>query len=158
MTYTGPHFFCEKWQIGLEEGVNENPHVAWRMQIAQQIARRLQRYEGIQAIVVGGSVARGYADVYSDLEMPLFWDALPADALRLQIVSDLGAEFLYGYDGPANEDQVLIEGFQAFFWAHVRFDHALEQVVFRRDRLHSIKFFEQHVEAFSRPRFETCKR
>ncbi len=96
--------------------MGENPHVAWRMQIARQIARRMQRYEGIQAIVVGGSVARGFADAYSDLEMPLFWDALPSDARRLQIVADLGAEFLYGYDGPANEDQVLIEGFQVDFW------------------------------------------
>jgi hypothetical protein len=86
------------------------------MQIARQIARRLQCYEGIQAIIVGGSVARGYADAYSDLEMPLFWDVLPSDAQRLQIVADLSAEFLYGYDGPANEDQVLIEGFQVDFW------------------------------------------
>jgi hypothetical protein len=66
--------------------------------------------------VVGGSVARGYADVYSDLEMPLFWDDRPSDEVRRAIVADLGAEFLYGYDGPANEDQLLIDGFQVDFW------------------------------------------
>jgi hypothetical protein len=129
----------------MEEGVGENPHVTWRMRIARQIASRLQRYEGIQAIVVGGSVARGYADAYSDLEMPLFWDALPSDQQRLQIVADLRAEFLYGYDGPANEDQVLIEGFQVDFW-HCTVageEVVLEDVLVRLDTdLGSSNFFD----------------
>jgi hypothetical protein len=91
-------------------------HVAWRLQVARQVAERLCRYEGMRAIVVGGSVARGYADEYSDLEMPLFWGELPSDEVRKAIVADLGAEFLYGYDGPSNEDQLLIDGFQVDFW------------------------------------------
>ena len=93
-----------------------NGHVAWRLQVARRIAERLRRYEGIRAIVVGGSVARGYADLYSDLEMPLFWDDPPSDEMREEIVTHLGAEFLYGYDGPSNEDQLLIDGFQVDFW------------------------------------------
>jgi hypothetical protein len=93
-----------------------NPHVEWRLAIARQIAARIRPYEGIRAIVVGGSVARGYADAYSDLEMPLFWDDLPSDEVRKAIVADLGAKFLYGYDGPSNEDQLLIDGFQVDFW------------------------------------------
>jgi len=93
-----------------------NPHVKWRLAIARQIAERIRPYEGIQAIVVGGSVARGYADAYSDLEMPLFWDDLPSDEVRKAIVANLGAKFLYGYDGPSNEDQLLIDGFQVDFW------------------------------------------
>ena len=95
---------------------SENPHLGWRLEIARQVAARLRRHEGIQAIVVGGSVARGYADAYSDLEMPLFWEALPGDALRQGIATDLGATYLYGYDGPAQEDQLLIGGFQVDFW------------------------------------------
>jgi hypothetical protein len=94
----------------------KNPHVIWRLGIARQVAARLRRYAGIQAIVVGGSVARGYADAYSDLEMPLFWEALPGDALRQEIAVDLGATYLYGYDGPAQEDQLLIGGFQVDLW------------------------------------------
>jgi hypothetical protein len=95
---------------------SKNPHVAWRLEVARQVAARLRRYEGIQAIVVGGSVARGYADAYSDLEMPLFWEALPGDALRQEMAADLGATYLYGYDGPAQEDQLLVGGFQVDFW------------------------------------------
>jgi hypothetical protein len=93
-----------------------NPHVAWRLEVARQVAARLRCYEGIRAIVVGGSVARGYADVYSDLEMPLVWETLPSDALRQAIAADFGATYLYGYDGPAREDQLLIDGFQVDFW------------------------------------------
>jgi len=100
----------------MEAGEGENPHVTWRLAIARQIAARLCRYDGIRAIVVGGSAARGYADVYSDLEMPLFWEALPSDALRQAIAADLGATYLYLYDGPALEDQLLIDGFQVDFW------------------------------------------
>ncbi len=96
--------------------VSEHPHVVWRLAVARQVAARLRRYPGIRAIVVGGSVARGYADAYSDLEMPLFWEALPGDALRKQIAADLGASYLYGYDGPAQEDQLLIGGFQVDLW------------------------------------------
>ena len=95
---------------------SDHAHAAWRLEIARQIVVRLQRYPGIRAIVVGGSVARGYADAYSDLEMPLFWEVLPGDVLRQEIAADLGASYLYGYDGPAQEDQLLIGGFQVDFW------------------------------------------
>jgi hypothetical protein len=107
---------CEEHAIVTETLESRNPHVVWRLEIARQVADRLRGYEGIRAIVVGGSVARGYADAYSDLEMPLFWEALPGDALRQAIAADLGATYLYGYDGPAREDQLLIGGFQVDFW------------------------------------------
>jgi hypothetical protein len=93
-----------------------NPHMAWRLAFAREVAAKITKYEGLRAIVVGGSVARGYADRYSDLEMPLFWDELPSDERRLAIIADLEATFLYGYDGPAQEDQLLINGFQVDFW------------------------------------------
>ena len=110
-----------------------NAHVEWRLGVAWQIAERLQDHEGIRAIVVGGSVARGYADVYSDLEMPLFWDDLPSDEVRKAIVADLGAEFLYGYDGPSNEDQLLIDGFQVDFWqCSVAYEETVFEDVLKR--------------------------
>jgi hypothetical protein len=96
--------------------VDLNPHCQWRLALARQIAHRVRAYKGIQAIFVGGSVARGYADRYSDLEIPLVWDELPSDAVRKAIVTDLGADFLHGYDGPSREDQLLIRGFQVDFW------------------------------------------
>ncbi len=93
-----------------------NHPVEWRLDLAREIAQRLRRYPGLQVILVGGSVARGYADEYSDLEMPLAWEALPPDDLRLAIAADLKAEFLVPFNGPALEDNLLIHGFQVDFW------------------------------------------
>jgi hypothetical protein len=94
----------------------QNPHAKWRIEFAQRLARRLEGFEGIQAIVVAGSVARDYADEYSDLEIPIFWDALPSDATRHAVVNALNAKFLFNYDGPAHEDQLLIDGVQVDLW------------------------------------------
>jgi hypothetical protein len=96
--------------------IPSTPHVEWRLDVARQLTERIRAFSGVQAVVVGGSVARGYADVYSDLELPIFWDALPIDATRLALISALRGEFLHGYDGPALEDQLLINGFQVDLW------------------------------------------
>ncbi len=99
-----------------------NPHAKWRIDFAQQLAQRLVTFEGIKAIVVAGSVARDYADEYSDLEIPIFWETLPDDATRHAIVAALHGEFLYAYDGPACEDQLVIDGLQVDLW-HVAAAH-----------------------------------
>ncbi len=100
----------------------QNPHTKWRIDFAQHIAQRLVAFEGIKAIVIAGSVARDYADEYSDLEIPIFWETLPEDATRHAIVAALQAEFLYAYDGPACEDQLMIDGLQVDLW-HVAIAH-----------------------------------
>jgi hypothetical protein len=93
-----------------------NPHTQWRIKFAQQLTKRLETFEGIKAIVIAGSVARDYADEYSDIEMPIFWETLPDDATRQAVVSALNGKFLYAYDGPAHEDQLLIDGVQVDLW------------------------------------------
>jgi hypothetical protein len=93
-----------------------NPHTQWRIKFAQQLAKRLETFPGIKAIVIAGSVARDYADEFSDIEMPIFWETLPDDATRQAVVRALNGKFLYAYDGPAHEDQLLIEGVQVDLW------------------------------------------
>jgi len=105
-----------------------SPHTQWRLNVARQLAERIRAFPGVQAIVVGGSVARDYTDAYSDLELPIFWDALPPDETRLALVTALHGEFLHGYDGPALEDQLLIDGFQVDLWHNTV---AAEDDVFR---------------------------
>ncbi|HMB21415.1 MAG TPA: nucleotidyltransferase domain-containing protein [Anaerolineales bacterium] len=100
----------------------QNTHVQRRIDFARQLANSILAFDGIQAIVIAGSVARGYADAYSDIEIPIFWETLPDDATRHAIVSALHAEFLYAYDGPACEDQLLIDGLQVDLW-HVTVAH-----------------------------------
>lgn len=94
----------------------QNTHVKWRIDFARQLAKSLMTFDGIKAIVIAGSVARGYADEYSDIEIPIFWETLPDDETRHKIVAALHAEFLYGYDGPACEDQIIIAGLQVDLW------------------------------------------
>lgn len=99
-----------------------NPHADWRIDFGRRIAGRLIPFEGIKAIVIAGSVARGYADQYSDIEIPIFWETLPEDTTRYAIVQALHADFLYAYDGPAREDQILINGLQVDLW-HITTTH-----------------------------------
>ena len=96
--------------------IEQNLHGKWRLEAARQIAHRLRSFEGLRAIIVAGSVARGYADEYSDLELPLFWDELPSDTTRHAVVRALEADFLRPYNGPAQEDNLLINGFQVDLW------------------------------------------
>ena len=103
----------------------QNPHTKWRIDFAQQLAKHLARFDGIKAIVIAGSVARDFADEYSDIEMPVFWETLPDDTTRHEIVKALNAEFLYAYDGPAHEDQLLINGIQVDLW-HISTRHEEE--------------------------------
>lgn len=108
--------------------VISNTHAQWRLDVARRLAERIRAFPGVQAIIVGGSVARGYADAYSDLELPIFWDELPTDATRLALVAALQGEFLHGYDGPTLEDQLLINGFQVDLWHNTV---AAEEAVFK---------------------------
>ncbi|MBN1454363.1 MAG: nucleotidyltransferase domain-containing protein [Anaerolineales bacterium] len=103
----------------------QNPHTKWRIDFARHLAKRLVTFEGIKAIVIAGSVARDYADEYSDVEIPIFWETLPDDATRHAIVAALNADFLYAYDGPAREDQILINGLQVDLW-HIPIAHEEE--------------------------------
>lgn len=113
----------------------QNIHTKWRIEVAQQLARSLLDFEGIRAIVIAGSVARNYADEYSDIEIPIFWEALPSDETRHALVAALHAEFLYAYDGPSREDQLLINGLQIDLW-HIpvaRQEEVLEAVLQNHD-------------------------
>jgi hypothetical protein len=47
--------------------------------MAQTIAALYTADPRVRAVLVGGSVARGCADRYSDVEIGLFWEAFPTD-------------------------------------------------------------------------------
>lgn len=110
-----------------------NWHSKWRLELAKTISDHLQRFTGIRAITAGGSVARGYADPYSDLEMPLFWDEQPAGSVREAIAAMLRADTIHFSTRPAGEDNFLINGFQVDLWhiaiseAEAIFDKVLKQ-------------------------------
>ena len=79
-----------------------NRDTQWRLDFATGLSERLVRFqwEGIGASAVGGSVARGFSDAYSDLELIVLWDEAPDSEVRQQIMSELGAEFRYPQSDP----------------------------------------------------------
>jgi len=94
----------------------KNTHTKWRIDFAQTVAQQFKERDGIAAIVVAGSTARGWADEYSDLELPVFWDRVPDDQARIEIAQALEGDFLFGFDGPSHEDQLLIGKLQVDLW------------------------------------------
>ena len=106
---------------------NRNWHSKWRLEQAVAVSKRLEHFSGLQAITVGGSVARGYADAYSDIEMPLFWIEQPAPSVRQAIAETLEADSLHFSTRPAGEDNFLINGFQVDLW-HIAVSEA--EVIF----------------------------
>ena len=66
----------------------------------------------VRAVMVGGSVARGCADEFSDVEIGVFWRTPPSDAERMEAVSRMGGEvwkFEPFRDGRAGEHVGLSE-------------------------------------------------
>ncbi|MEJ2413440.1 MAG: hypothetical protein P8Y34_10680, partial [Anaerolineales bacterium] len=86
----------------------KNTHTTWRIDFAQTVAQQFKERDGIAAFVVAGSTARGWADEYSHLELPVFWDRVPDDQARIEIAQALEGDFLFGFEGPSHEDQLLI--------------------------------------------------
>lgn len=60
--------------------------------VADRIADTYRDYSGARVFIVGGSVSRGCADRYSDLEIGVFWDGAVPLAERRDAVSRLGGE------------------------------------------------------------------
>jgi hypothetical protein len=93
-----------------------NDHAKWRLDLARDLSTRLYRFAGIQAIVVGGSVARGYSDAYSDLELMLFWDRAPGPEVRHEMIADFHAEFRYPGMDIGHDSSLLIRDVPVDLW------------------------------------------
>ncbi len=66
--------------------------VGWRYGFARDLVGALPQFPGLCAAVIGGSVARGYSDPYSDIELLLFWERMPDPATRRAILEVWRAE------------------------------------------------------------------
>jgi Domain of unknown function (DUF4037) len=91
----------------------------WRLGMARKVApvytalRPAGGAEGaanprVRAVIVGGSVARGYADQYSDVEIGVFWDEL-ATAEELRAAMEQMQGTLWELDPYSGEEDVWYE-------------------------------------------------
>lgn len=64
----------------------------WRLALARQIADIYAARPGVRMVLVGGSVAAGRADDYSDLDIAVYWEQVETDWLEVPPLEALGAE------------------------------------------------------------------
>ena len=62
------------------------------LKLAQELARIYSEDSRVRAVMAGGSVSRGCADEYSDVEIGVFWDAAPSEEDRRDAVRRMGGE------------------------------------------------------------------
>jgi hypothetical protein len=77
------------------EGPSEIPAGAatrGRLALARRLVPAYAAEPRVRAVAVTGSVARGWADRYSDVELGVFWDAAPTDAERRALVARAGGD------------------------------------------------------------------
>jgi len=65
----------------------------WRYALAQQIASHYRANPKVTAVLVEGSVARGYADHFSDIDLAVFWAEPPTAQERRDIVTRAGGSY-----------------------------------------------------------------
>lgn len=71
---------------------------AWRLDLAKQIAPVYAANPSVRAIAVAGSVARGWADDFSDVELDVFWSRPPTDDERRDAVERVGGQLVEFWD------------------------------------------------------------
>lgn len=77
--------------------------------LAGRVAAAYRPYKAVRLVMAGGSVSRGCADEYSDLEVGVFWAKAPDEETRRAAITTLGAEILaFDRDGASGREHVQI--------------------------------------------------
>ncbi len=82
-------------------------HNQWRLDLLRQVADHYAASANIGAAVVAGSVARGRADRFSDIELHLFWNEAPTIEERIDLAEKAGGTIHVRWDEPPSNRQFL---------------------------------------------------
>lgn len=66
----------------------------------------------LMALAIGGSVSRGQADEYSDLELLCFWDVFPELDTRIELIETIKGTPLFDIDEDTIEDNIVLNDIQ----------------------------------------------
>jgi len=95
-----------------DHGVTEAQ--GWRFALAEEIGASYASNHNAQVVMVAGSVGRGSADRYSDVEVDVYYAEPPTEGERIAAVERCGGTVeLLVQDEDEWEDQVSIGGFHA---------------------------------------------
>jgi hypothetical protein len=72
----------------------------WRESLGKSIAAAYTMDSKVAVVALGGSVARGWADRHSDIELFVFWYESPSDTDRLNAVSRAGGRIDLWWNTP----------------------------------------------------------
>ncbi len=91
-----------------------NEATTWRYALAERIAASYARNPNARAVMIAGSVGRGTADRYSDIEIDVYYTEPPSEAQRIAAVEGCGGVLdMLDEDADEWEEQMLIGGFHA---------------------------------------------
>ena len=93
-----------------------NDEVRWRHAFARQLIDMLPLFPKLRAVFVGGSVARGYSDPYSDIELLLFWERAPDSMTRRAIRDVWRAEHRLPPAHPSHDSALLVQNVPVDLW------------------------------------------
>jgi len=82
----------------------------WRLALARRIAAAYVENPKVAAVIAAGSIAHGYADRWSDIELDVFWRVRPSDEERLQAVERAGG-VIWHLHPPEPDDPELSEAY-----------------------------------------------
>ncbi|MGW6196549.1 hypothetical protein ACWF0M_10440 [Kribbella sp. NPDC055110] len=99
----------------------------WRRQTVRPVLDWYAAVEGVDAVMLGGSTARGDADRWSDVEVGVFWFRPPTPDERLAVAADVR---LVNVDGPPWDDHLYL-GAPRLDGLMVEVAHTLTQMVDR---------------------------
>jgi hypothetical protein len=91
-----------------------NEATRWRLALAKRIAESYARSPNAEVVMVAGSVGRGLADRYSDIEVDVYYTRPPAEAERVAAVAGCGGVVdKFDQDEDEWEEQMFVDGFHA---------------------------------------------
>jgi predicted nucleotidyltransferase len=80
-----------------------NDATRWRRTLAERIAAGYVDQPKVAAVALAGSVARGWADRHSDIELDVYWAEPPTDADRLAPITRAGSHIDIFWATPPSE-------------------------------------------------------
>ena len=80
-----------------------NEATAYRLGLARELAALYAKNEKISAVFIAGSVARGWADEHSDIEIDILWKEDPTDGDRMAQIREANGEIMRFMEWEENE-------------------------------------------------------
>jgi hypothetical protein len=114
-----------------------NQESQWRLEKGKQVAAWYAQNPKLAALVVAGSVGRGWADEWSDIELDLFWREPPTDADRKRVIEAVNGEIEYYFplEGFEWSDAYFVDGlkFEISSFLATTIDESIRDVIEQYD-------------------------